>query len=191
MTNIDIDYSQEIWKKVVEFGDLYEVSNMGRLRSLDKIIPNKNGAMRPMKGRILKPSIDSKGYLYFKFRKPDEARNERKNYRVHRLVANAFLGPSDLPIDHINENRADNRDCNLQYCTIRENTAKCFSKKRNRPMSESHVNYNRHSRKWVFSMKAGTEHIQEVFQTKEKAAEYKRIFLIIYPEFKMKDIRTC
>ena len=87
---------EEIWKPVLDYIGLYEVSNLGRVRSL------KFG-----KVRILKPCKKKNGYLYIRLSK----NGITKNFYVHRLVYEAFHGtiPDDMQVNHINEIKTDNR----------------------------------------------------------------------------------
>lgn len=107
--------TQEQWRTIEGYEGLYEVSNMGRVRSLDRI--DKLGRLKP--GRILSPSIDKKGYCKITlFRE-----GVRYYYGVHRLVAQAFLpNPEGLPIiNHKDENPSNNRVDNLEWCTYEYN----------------------------------------------------------------------
>lgn len=116
---------KEIWKPVVGYEGLYEVSNMGNIRSVTRTVlqPNKNGvpiAYNTLKGKPMKLSKDRYGYLYCKLSK----NGNRKQHTVHRMVAEAFLesgDPSRFCIDHINTVRTDNRVENLRFVSIKEN----------------------------------------------------------------------
>ena len=112
----------EIWKPIPNYEGYYEVSSMGRVRSVDKLIPHpRNKTMvLPRRGRILKPEFDKYGYPVVTF----SVETKRKTFKVHRLVALAFIpNPNNLPqIDHINTKRYDNRPENLRWCTTQQNT---------------------------------------------------------------------
>ena len=71
------------------------------------------------KGRILKP-FNNNGYKRIKL----NIEGVRRAYLVHRLVAEAYLGASDLCVDHIDNNKANNNLSNLQYLTVAENINK-------------------------------------------------------------------
>ena len=104
---------EEIWKDVVGYEGLYQVSNLGRVKSL--------GFDKWHKGRILKPAFDSKGnYLFVGLHK--DGKVTQRN--VHRLVAESFIpNPNSLPcVNHINEIKTDNRAANLEFCTIEYNS---------------------------------------------------------------------
>lgn len=118
----------EIWKPVVGYEGLYEVSNLGRVRSLDKITADG----RRIKGKILKGKIDKGGYLLVILCKD----KKQTTYKVHRLVAEHFIpNPQNKPcIDHINTVRTDNRVENLRWATYKENGNNPLTKIKQRRM---------------------------------------------------------
>ena len=103
---------EEIWKPIKDFEGYYEVSNIGRVRSLNY--------KRTGKEKILKNIEDYKGYLEVGLTK----NGKRKQFKVHRLVAEAFIpNPENKPcIDHINTVKSDNRVENLRWVTYKENS---------------------------------------------------------------------
>ena len=110
---------KEYWKPVVGYENLYEVSNLGRIRSFDRWVKSKNGSIRICRGRILKPYTNKDGYLYVVLCK----NNKHKTYKVHRLVAEAFLpNPDNLPqVNHKDENKQNNNVENLEFCDCKYN----------------------------------------------------------------------
>jgi len=109
---------EEVWKDVQGFEGRYQVSNMGRVRSLDRWSLEEHP--RFIKGMMLKPSLNNHGYLRISL--SDGLRNY-KHYEVHRLVALHFVhGYKDgLVVNHINEIKTDNRAENLEWCTQQYN----------------------------------------------------------------------
>lgn len=97
---------KERWKIIPESNGWYEISDLGRVRSWYN---NKWGRLQSP--RIKKPSNNGVGYWWIKV-----SEQAPKMY-IHRLVARAFLGDSDLQVNHINGNPSDNRLCNLEYVT--------------------------------------------------------------------------
>ena len=102
----------EEWRDVVGYEGLYQVSSEGRVKSL-----KRKGCKSE---RILKPIDDGRGYL----RVDLYAGGKRKRFKVHRLVCQAFHeNPGNKPqVNHINENKTDNRASNLEWATARENS---------------------------------------------------------------------
>jgi len=105
----------EIWKPVVGFEGLYEVSNRGRVRSVDRKILQKNGRTRTKVGVVLKQFITNKGYPYVMVNK--DYKQHLKT--VHRLVAQAFIpNPNNYPVvNHKDEDKTNNCVENLEWCT--------------------------------------------------------------------------
>lgn len=111
--------NKEIWKPICGYEGLYEVSNLGRVRSLDRIVNYNDGRKRLFKSCVLKAAIKKNGYLIVSLHK----NGEHKTPLVHRLVAKAFIpNPNNLPqVNHINEIKTDNRIENLEWVTCKEN----------------------------------------------------------------------
>ena len=112
---------KEYWRPVVGYEGLYEVSNWGRVKSLDTYRKGINGSVRFCKERILKQGKDKFGYLYVDLYK----NNIKKKYKVHRLVAEAFLdNPDNLPcVNHKDENKQNNIVSNLEWCNYSYNNS--------------------------------------------------------------------
>lgn len=114
----------EEWRPVKEFDGLYEVSNLGRVRSLDRWIElpcvRWGGTMkRFMRSCIRKPKKCKDGYERVILSK----NHEEKTYLVHRLVAEAFIqNTENLPcINHRDENKSNNCVYNLEWCSASYN----------------------------------------------------------------------
>jgi len=120
---------EELWKPIVGFEGLYEVSNLGRVRSLDRAVLCKDFFITK-KGKLKTIMIDKKGYQYVFLSKEGVERI----YRVHRLVAITFIpNPENKPeIDHINTIKTDNRIENLRWVTSKENAQNAISHKKQR-----------------------------------------------------------
>lgn len=131
----------EIWKDIKEYEGLYQVSNYGRIKSLDKI--DKLG--RKVAPRLLKTRFEGKdkNYIHCCLNKNGIS----KEYKVHRLVAEAFLNKQDfkcmpyedkntidlkkLHVNHKDENPSNNNVKNLEWCTDSYNKAYSYAKKIN------------------------------------------------------------
>jgi len=107
---------EEIFKEVKNYEGLYEVSNLGRVKSL--------GNKHTRKEKILKACVNSRGYFLVSLHK----KGVKKYMTVHNLVATAFLNHKScgykLVINHINFNKLDNIVYNLEVVTARENCNK-------------------------------------------------------------------
>ena len=100
----------EEWRPVLGYEGLYEVSNTGQVRSLDKY----DSMNRFLRGRILRLFTDGLGYL----RAQLYSNSKRKSFLVHRLVAQAFIpNPDNLPqVNHRDENPSNDNVDNLEWC---------------------------------------------------------------------------
>ena len=106
--------TEEIWKAVVGFEGIYEVSNLGRVRSLDRVV-EVTGRYGPvtkhLRGKVLRPGPRPSGHLTVAL----GAGNTRN---VHTLVVEAFVGPRPDPtavVRHLNGREQDNRLENLEW----------------------------------------------------------------------------
>lgn len=110
---------KEIWKSIEGYEGYYEVSNYGRVRSVDRIVEYSNGYLAKHKGRILKGESDKRGYKRVRLSKNDKS----KKFQVHRLVAIAFIpNPENKPfVNHIDETTFNNHVDNLEWVTGSEN----------------------------------------------------------------------
>lgn len=109
----------EVWKDITGYEEEYQVSNYGRVRAKERVVKHSSGGEKRIKGKTIKPFVDTRGYYAVHLYKG----GKRKNYTVHRLVMLAFVGecPKNAEIRHLNSIRKDNRLCNLAYGTHSEN----------------------------------------------------------------------
>lgn len=107
-----------MYKSIKGYEGIYEINELGKIRSIDRIVERKDGKVRKQKGKELKLNMNKDGYAIVKLRKNGVA----KTWGVHRLIAEAFLpNPDNLPqIHHLNHDRNDNRIQNLKWVTISE-----------------------------------------------------------------------
>ena len=123
----------EEWRPIEGYEGLYEVSNTGQVRSLDRYVKGKGESYRLQKGKMLSPIKDTGDYLKVNL----SCNGKNKMFFVHRLAAQAFLlNPDNLPeINHKDEDKSNNRVDNLEFCDRKYNvnygTAKIRSRNTN------------------------------------------------------------
>jgi hypothetical protein len=105
----------ENWKAIEDYEGHYEVSDLGNVRSVDRVVLGRDNSTDFRKGRLLKPGVSNRGYLRVVLVKD----GNKRNYPVHRLVAAAFVpNPNNLPqVNHKEGNKKDNRASELEWCT--------------------------------------------------------------------------
>lgn len=129
---------QEIWKSlkgIVEYGDYYEVSNLGRVRSVDRKVNSISGG-RTIKGKILKQWHDKDGYC----RVTLNLNGKKSNYGVHQLVARCFIHNKDNKptVNHKDGDKENNSVENLEWFTHKEQVNHADDNKlRNMPKGEN------------------------------------------------------
>ncbi|MCF1614809.1 NUMOD4 motif-containing HNH endonuclease [Tetragenococcus koreensis] len=106
---------EEKWRNILGFEGYYQVSNFGRVKSLDRVDCRGHN----LKSMVLKQRYDKDGYKLVYLSKQSKG----QSYLVHRLVAIAFIKNIDNKpqVNHINENKFDNNVNNLEWCTSKEN----------------------------------------------------------------------
>lgn len=113
-----MDQLNEVWKDIFGLEGKYQISNLGRVRSVERYVSNHTGILK-VNSRILKQQTNHKGYRVI--RVVDSGKKITKS--VHRLVANAFLpivyGKNQ--VNHKDGNKSNNNIENLEWCTNQEN----------------------------------------------------------------------
>lgn len=137
---------QEIWKDIPSYEGFYQVSNLGNVKSLSRKVFRKYNSIGFTKDRILKYSINMHGYACYKLSKL----NNKKIFTAHQLVAMAFLNHTicghKLVVDHMNDNKLDNRAENLQLITNRENAYRTQGKYSSQYKG---VSWYKRDKKWI------------------------------------------
>ena len=146
----------EIWKDVVYFEGLYQVSNLGRVKSLNY--------SRTGREKVLKPS-KTNGYLQVYLYKEGKS----KRFSIHRLVAFAFIpNPNNLPIvNHKDEDKSNNCVDNLEWCTVAYNN-NYGTKNQRQAESLKGFKHSEETRKKLSEARKGKHHTEE---TKKKMSE--------------------
>ena len=116
---------EEIWKDVVGYKGLYQVSNLGKVKSYSRVVRCKGG-FRTQPSKVLSPQTDKRKNFYNFVRLYKNGIS--KPFFVHRLVANAFIpNPQNIPqVNHKDGNKLNNNVDNLEWCSTRENCLHAF-----------------------------------------------------------------
>lgn len=135
---------QEIWKDIKDYEGIYQVSNLGRVRSLTRKVKTFNG-FRITKGQLLKPLKTNRNYF-----RVDLKQNQKNKYKsIHRLVAETFIpNPNNYPIiNHIDGDTSNNKADNLEWCTQSHNIKEAYRVGLARPtpgcFKKGHVPHNK------------------------------------------------
>jgi hypothetical protein len=158
----------EIYKAIDGYSN-YEVSNLGNVRNTNT-------------GRILKPQIHKNGYHQVNLSK----KGKLKSKKVHKLVANAFLKKVDgkIYVDHINNDKRDNRSENLRFCSSSENSKNRSISTRNTSGAKGVSFYKRYNKWESYLMNSGKRIHIGYFSTKEEAiASRQRVANELFGEF--------
>ena len=111
---------EEIWKDVKGYEGIYQISNLGKVKSLNRIL--SNGSKR--KGIVLKQYTNRDGYVFVCLSKDGKS----KTTYIHRLVADAFV-PNDEnedEVDHLDNNKLNNFSSNLEWVSRKENVGRSW-----------------------------------------------------------------
>jgi hypothetical protein len=126
------DLPNEIWIPIKGYEGMYQISTLGRVKSLKRVIKTSIGVLRPLKAKILRLLNENHNYLTVTLSKNGTS----KIFRVHQLIAITFLKHKPnghaLVVDHIDNNKLNNNLENIQVITTRQNISKdmrgCSSK---------------------------------------------------------------
>lgn len=148
----------EVWVDIKGYEELYQISNMGRVRRKAKMVNVgiKNVKKAFKQEMVLKPLKLTKGYLGVVLYDKD---SKGKTYKIHRLVAQAFIpNPNNLPqVNHIDGNKENNNVNNLEWCNQKENMQHSYKIGLRRNIVKSINQYDKNGnfiKKWDSIMQA-------------------------------------
>lgn len=153
----------ENWKDVPGYENFYQVSDLGRVKSLSRKLLNRYGFYRT-KDKILTPKKNKSGYYFVKF-----CVGNHKTFAVHRLVMLTFVGHSDLDVNHKDFDKSNNTLNNLEYCTRKQNVYH-FELHAKRYSKYIGVSYDKHRKKWCAKYKLNKKTINLGRFAKEEEA---------------------
>jgi len=164
----------EIWKDIIGYEGLYQISNLGRVKSLERIIMCKNNSKKKITEKIKKQQIGTTGYYTIMLYKNDLG----KNFKVHRLVAISFITNPEkkIYVNHIDFNPLNNSLDNLEWVSNRENS--CHAQKNKiRPSKFIGVIWDKYQKKWRAQIRFNkTVKTIGRFKTEEEAYEARKKF---------------
>lgn len=134
----------EEWRSVPDYEGFYEISNFGRLRSLDRSVISTKNISRTVKGRIIRERFDKDGYISYMLCK----NSKTETIKAHKLVCICFLDyqrKHNYTIDHINGVKSDNKATNLRIISHRENVTKSMKIGKSKYRG---VDFNLQNNKW-------------------------------------------
>lgn len=135
----------EVWRNITNYEDTYQISNLGNVRSKDRVVLYIDKRKRIFPGQTMKLNIDTKGYYKVNLRK----NNKFKSLRIHKLVAEHFLKKEigKNIVNHKDGNKLNNCVDNLEFVTISENTIHAI-----RVLKKDFTNGGKHSKKPIISI---------------------------------------
>ena len=173
----------EEWRPIEGYEGLYEVSNLGRVRSLDMYVKVGYGNYRLHKGKVLSPTKNKNGYLKVNL----YCNGKQKTIDVHRLVTEAFLpNPDNLPqVNHKDENKTNNRVENLEWCDVKYNLSYGTARIRERDTKIKNGYYTglskeEYRKKWCQENKDKIREINRRYYLNRKKEQIQNMKLIKY-----------
>ena len=170
------ELDNEIWKDILDYEGLYQVSDLGRVKRAGR---KKTRGNKYILDRILNQTKDKNGYTQVNLSKQGKS----KMCKTHRLVMKSFIYISDLHVDHINGVRDDNRLKNLRYCTNRQNSTFYFL---NKETTSSYIGVFKSSKnKWRASIRvSGKQYNLGNYNSELEASEAYKEALYSWENFK-------
>lgn len=161
---------EEIWKDIIGYEGLYQVSNFGKVKSLSRNVNNGTLKGRIIKEKILIPQDNGKGYLYVRLHK----QNREVHYYIHRLVAQSFVeNPHNYSqVNHINEKKYDNVMSNLEWCDCSYNIK--YGTGNTRRLRSRNDNNNNNSEKEIHQYLLNGDYVRS-YRSIAKAAKINNI----------------
>jgi len=161
------DLENEVWKDIPSLKNMYQASNMGRIKSKEREVIKEKGRSYIKPQQLLSPNNNGRDYLSVMLA------IDGKYFRryIHRLVMEAFNGESKLTVDHIDRDKSNNRLENLRYLTQRENTVAFQEQNENKSCKSVGVSFYKGLGKFGASIKLGTDSYSlGIYNSEEEAS---------------------
>lgn len=163
-----LNMQSEIWKDITGFEGMYQVSDLGGVKTLGRTYLHQGIRQGWWKEGLLTGKSNGKGYMHVVLRR--EGRSYR--FAVHRLVMAAFVGApcQGVEVDHTNGIKEDNRLCNLRYCTRIDNMRAGNHIRKNKSSRYVGVRWHKASGRWQSSVTdRGRQFYIGLFSTEDEA----------------------
>lgn len=159
---------KEIWKDIPQYEGVYQVSSLGRIRSLDREVTYIDGRFYKYKGNLIKTRVYKKGYPQLTL----QLNKVNKHFLVHQLVAMAFLGhiPNGhkVEINHKDRDKLNNKLSNLELLTKEEHDSKTWGDGRPGCSSKYRgVSFHKVAKKWAANIRVNGKKKHIGYFTKE------------------------
>ena len=167
---------EEIWRDIPNYEGMYQVSSLGRIMSIPRVVPCNTGTNVTTR-RILKPSTNRFGYQFVAISKCGVL----KTFKLHRLVAVSFFENVEnsikCQVNHINGDKTDNRLVNLEIVSPRENVA-AYHLLKNKDKKYTGVSKRKDCDKWLAKATIGKkQYYLGLHNTEEDAYTAYKLFL--------------
>lgn len=143
---------KEIWKDIKDYEGLYQVSNLGKIKSLERIVEYDTPPYKhTVKEKLRSLSIKNNGYLFVSLYKD----NKGKNFHIHRLVAEAFIDniKNKATVNHIDSDKTNNNVSNLEWATQSENNKHAYKVGARKPLAADKCTFTKTTEKQVLEMR--------------------------------------
>lgn len=149
---------EEIFMPIKDYEGYYEVSNFGRVRSLERKVNYTRSSFKTIKARYLKPGINGRGYYFVALCLNGKCKTKRVSLLVWDNFGDKLRDGTKLQVDHIDNNKRNDHINNLQLLTNRENTSKgkLFNKTNGLPTG---VNWNKEKKKYVAQIQTNNKRV--------------------------------
>ena len=169
--------NKEVWATIPGYENFYEVSNFGRVRSLDRCIFTKKCLKRKIRGKVLKSIKNNHGYYQVSL---NDVIGRTRVKMIHKLVITRFIpNKKDLPqANHIDGDKSNNNATNLEWCTQSENMKHAYKTGLQKPISRDKNKLSKLTEKQVLEIRS--KYVPWKYSLNKLAKEYRVVSSTIH-----------